>query len=156
MERGDEMSQTSEQYVVFAINGNYYGIPVLEVSEIIRMQTVNWIPNSRREFLGMIQLREKLIPILSLHTMFGEAEKELDSKTRIIIIHTGKEVDQHIGIVVDEVNQVMFLPREGISFPPHMSHQAWLRGMFHQQESLIVLLDIQALLTDASDSYAFM
>ncbi|GAA0134406.1 chemotaxis protein CheW [Paenibacillus sp. YSY-4.3] len=150
------MSQTSEQYVVFAINDNYYGIPVLEVSEIIRMQTVNWIPNSRREFLGMIQLREKLIPILSLHTMFSETEKELDSKTRIIIIHTGKEDSQEIGIVVDEVNQVMFLPEEGISSPPHMSQQAWLRGMFQQQDSLIVLLDIQALLRDVNDSYAFI
>ncbi|WHX51325.1 chemotaxis protein CheW [Paenibacillus woosongensis] len=149
------MSQTSEQYVVFAINGNDYGIPVLEVSEIIRMQTVNWIPNSRREFLGMIQLREKLIPIISLHTIFSEAEKELDSKTRIIIIHT-EEANQNIGIVVDEVKKVMFLPKEGINFPPHMAQQAWLKGMFQQQDSLIVLLDIQTLLTDVNGGYSYI
>lgn len=148
------MSQTSEQYVVFAINGNDYGIPVLEVSEIIRMQTVNWIPNSRREFLGMIQLREKLIPIISLHTIFSEAEKELDSKTRIIIIHT-EEANQNIGIVVDEVKGHV-PPKEGINFPPHMAQQAWLKGMFQQQDSLIVLLDIQTLLTDVNGGYSYI
>jgi purine-binding chemotaxis protein CheW len=137
------MRQTNEQYVVFGVNNSLYGIPIQEVSEIIRMQTVNLVPNSRKEFLGIIHLRDKVIPIISLHAIFSETEKELDSKTRIIVIHSN---DKEIGIVVDEVDQVMFLPEQHISPPPHLSQNGWMIGVYHQQEMIIALLNLESLL----------
>jgi len=137
------MSKTNEQYVVFVVNHSLYGIPIHEVSEIIRMHTVNWIPNSREEFLGIIHLRDKVIPVISLHKIFSGTEKELDSKTRIIIIHSG---GKEIGIVVDEVDQVMFLPQQQISPPPHLSQNGWMTGVYHQQETIISLLKLESLL----------
>src|SRR5690606_6566373 len=118
------MSEANEQYVVFIVNGNSYGISIQEVSEIIRMQTVNWVPNSSKELLGIIHLRDKVIPVVSLHRIFSEAEKELSSKTRVIVIQCG---GKEIGVVVDEVDQVMFLPEHEISAPPHLSQNGWMR-----------------------------
>ncbi len=137
------MSQTDEQYVVFVIHHSLYGVSIQEVSEIIRMRTVNWLPNSREEFLGMIQLRDKMIPVISLHRIFSEAEKELNAKTRIIVIHSG---GQEIGIVVDEVNRVAFLSPQRIGAPPHMSQNEWMTGVYHDRDTIIALLNVEALL----------
>lgn len=142
------MSFTNQQFVVFTINQSMYGLPIQEISEIIRMQKVNWMPNSRREVLGMIRLRDKIIPIISLHRIFMEKEMVLDSKTRIIVIHVkGKE----IGIVVDEVDKVMFLSEENISPPPYRSEHGWLRGVYHREESIIALVHMEAVLGNVED-----
>ena len=137
------MSKMNEQYVVFVVNNSLYGIPIHEVSEIIRIQTVNWIPNSGEEFLGIIHLRDKVISVISLHRIFSETEKELDSKTRVMVIHSG---GKEIGIVVDEVDQVMFLPEQHISPPPYLSQNGWMKGVYHQQETIIALLNLDSLL----------
>jgi len=137
------LNQINEQYVVFGVNNSLYGIPIQEVSEIIRFQMVNWIPNSREEFLGIINLRDKVIPIISLHRIFLEAEKELDSKTRVIVLHnSGKD----IGIVVNEVDRVMFLPSQHISPPPHFTQNSWITGVYHQQNTIIAVLNLESLL----------
>lgn len=137
------MSQMNEQYVVFGVNNSLYGIPIHEVSEIIRFQMVNWIPNSRDEFLGIINLRDKVIPVISLHRIFSETEKELDSKTRIIVIHNS---GRDIGIVVNEVDRVMFLPQQHISPPPHLTQNGWITGVYHQQDTIIAILSLESLL----------
>lgn len=136
------MSTQDEQYVVFAINENLYAISIHDVSEIIRMQTVKWVPNSRDEFLGVIHLREHIIPIISLHRIFSEDEKSIDSKTRMIVLQAN---GQEFGFVVDEVDHVMFLPDEHISPAPHMSQSDWINGVYHHDDKTIALLNLQTL-----------
>ncbi len=137
------MSSQDAQYVVFAINQNLYAISIHDVSEIIRMQTVKWVPNSREEFLGVIHLREHIIPIISLHRIFSEEEKTIDSKTRMIVLQTK---GQEFGFVVDEVDHVMFLSDEHISPAPHMSQSEWIDGVYHHGDKTIALLNLQTLL----------
>ncbi|GIN19177.1 MAG TPA: chemotaxis protein CheW [Bacillus bacterium] len=137
------MGSQDAQYVVFAINQNLYAISIHDVSEIIRMQTVKWVPNSREEFLGVIHLREHIIPIISLHRIFSEEEKTIDSKTRMIVLQTK---GQEFGFVVDEVDHVMFLSDEHISPAPHMSQSEWIDGVYHHDDKTIALLNLQTLL----------
>lgn len=137
------MSSQEEQYVVFAINQNSYAISIQDVSEIIRMQTVKWVPNSRQEFLGVIHLREHIIPIISLHRIFSEGEKAIDSKTRMIVLQSN---DQELGFVVDEVDHVMYLSDEHISPAPHLSQSEWINGVYHHEGRTIALLNLQTLL----------
>ncbi|MFD1705676.1 chemotaxis protein CheW [Siminovitchia sediminis] len=136
------MSSQHKQYVVFAIHQNLYAVSILDVSEIIRMQTVKWIPNSREEFLGVIHLREQVIPIMSLHRIFSEPDKTIDSKTRMIVL---KVNGLDFGFVVDEVNHVKFLSDEHISPAPHMSQSEWIQGVYHRDGETIALLNLQTL-----------
>lgn len=137
------MSETKEQYVVFAVNGSLYAVPVYEVSEIIKVQKVTRIPNSRDEFVGIIHLRNKVIPIISLHKIFATMEKEWNSKTRIIVMQSG---GKEIGMVVDEVERVMVLPREQICPTPHLLQIGWMRGVYRQQEKIVALLHLESLI----------
>lgn len=137
------MNQDGSQYVVFSINRSLYGISIHDVSEIIRMCRVQWIPKAREELLGIIRLRDKVIPVISLHRLFSEQEAELNAKTRIIIVQCG---GKDLGIVVDVVERVMFLPNRHISPPPHLSDSEWLTGIYHDQDDIIALLHLGKLL----------
>lgn len=137
------MNQARTQHVVFSLDKNLYGIPIRDVSEIIRMGNVQWIPNSRKELLGIIHLRDNVIPVISLHRMFAEKETDVHAKSRIIIVHSAGKA---FGIVVDAVERVMFLPREHISLPPVFSEADCISGIYHVQEEIIALLDLNALL----------
>jgi purine-binding chemotaxis protein CheW len=137
------MNHSGAQHVVFTIDENMYGIPIHDVAEIIRMSRVQWIPRSREELLGIIHLRDKVIPVISLHRLFTGRETELDAKTRIIIVHCeGKEV----GIVVDAVERVKHLSGEHTSIPSHFSDNEWLTGIYHAGDEVITLLDVASLL----------
>lgn len=146
------MSENGAQYVVFSIADNMYGIPIHDVSEIIRMNRVQWIPRAREELLGIIHLRDKVIPVISLHRLFslGGQEAELHAKTRIIIVHCG---GKEVGIVVDSVDKVAFLSGRYISLPPNFADQAWMSGIYHDKNEVIVLLNLDVLLkgTEASE-----
>lgn len=139
------MNSTNGQYVVFTINDNHFGISIQDVYEITRMRTVKWVPNSTDEFLGVIHFREKVIPILSLHRMFMERENELESNTRIIVLNDNY---QEIGFVVDEVDQVKYLPEEYISPAPHSSQSEWIKGVYHHDHQTITLLNLETLLSN--------
>ncbi|MFS0644605.1 chemotaxis protein CheW [Siminovitchia sp. 179-K 8D1 HS] len=140
------MNSTNGQYVVFTINDKHFGISIQDVHEITRMRTVKWVPNSKEEFLGVIHFREKVIPIISLHRMFLERENELESKTRVIVLNNDY---QDIGFVVDDVDQVKFLPEEYITPAPHSSQSEWIKGVYHHGHETITLLNLKSLLSKA-------
>src|SRR5690606_38701892 len=135
------MNQDGSQYVVFAINRSLYGISIHGVSEIIRMCKVQWIPKSREELLGIIHLRDKVIPVISLHRLFAEQQAELNAKTRIIIVPSG---GRELGIVVDAVERVMFLSRDRTSRPPQMPDRACVTGIHRDGGDISALLDLEA------------
>lgn len=139
------MNPINDQYVVFAINDKYFAISIQDVFEITRMRTVKWVPNSKDEFLGVIHFREKVIPIVSLHRMFLEKENELVSTTRIIVLNDNI---QESGFVVDDVDQVKFLPEEYIAPAPHSSQSEWIKGVYHHDDQTITILDLETLLSD--------
>lgn len=137
------MNQAGAQYVVFAIRRNLYGISIHDVSEIIRLGEIQWIPNAREDMPGIIHLRGNIIPVISLHHVFSEEKRELHPKTRIIIVRRG---DKEVGLIVDEVDRVKALPEEHISPPPPFSRNNWLTGIYHDQNDVIALLDLDDLL----------
>ncbi|GAA3409579.1 chemotaxis protein CheW [Paenibacillus hodogayensis] len=132
------MNDIGGQYVVFSINGILYGIPILEVSEIIRRQPLMTTMQAEDEFLGILSLRRKIVPVLSLHRLFREPEPAHGAKTEriMIIAHEGRE----IGIVVDEVSRVLHLSGQPISTPPYMARNKWINGLYQHGELLITLL----------------
>ena len=74
------------QLVSFMLADEEYGVEVLKVREIIRMPTITKMPNVPQHVEGIINLRGKVIPIISMRRRFGLMENENSSQTRIIIM----------------------------------------------------------------------
>lgn len=102
-----------EQYVEFGIENEQYAIRIQEIHEIIRMQEISPIPNMKEFVKGVINLRGKIVPVISLRYLFDMAEKEATKSSRIVVVHHQEEA---IGIIVDYVNKVTTF--SDIQLPP--------------------------------------
>lgn len=91
------------QYVEFGIDDETYALKILEIQEIIRIQEMTEIPNCRFYVKGIINLRGKLVPVISLRLLLDFEEAEFTKASRIIIVGHNEEA---VGIIVDRVNKV--------------------------------------------------
>lgn len=91
------------QFVEFGIAGENYALPIADIQEIIRVQSVTEIPNVRHYVRGVMNLRGRIVPIISLRKLFGIADDTLSKQTRIIVVNHKEE---SVGIIVDLVNKV--------------------------------------------------
>lgn len=98
-----EVSQ-QEQYIVIELGAEKYALKISEVYEIIKMQKITAIPNSKTFLEGITNIRGKIVPIISLRKRFHLGEASVTHHARIVVVNHNEEM---IGIVVDGVNQVI-------------------------------------------------
>lgn len=138
------------QLVSFMLDNEEYGVEVLKVREIIRMPTITKLPNTPLHVEGIINLRDKIIPIISLRRCFGLAESELDGHTRIIIMDVAGTLN---GFIVDAVSEVIRIHSSDIQPPPSLAlaagiSQEFISGVYNRAERLLIIMDIDRMFSD--------
>jgi purine-binding chemotaxis protein CheW len=137
------------QLVSFNLAGEEYGVDILKVQEINRMLQITRVPKAPEFVEGVINLRGKVIPIISLRRKFGLESREFDKKTRIVVVDIEGRI---LGVVVDAVSEVLRLPVDTIEPPPPVvsgKDVRYIRGVGKVGSKLLILLDLTKLLTDA-------
>lgn len=151
----DELMNANEevvedkQFIVVKLGGEDYGIDIAYIDNIVRMSHITRVPKSQPYYVGVINLRGEVVPVMSLRKRFGLESDEYTAATRIIIIRT--EDQSMIGFVVDEVREVVNIdPRtiEKPSFKLDENKASYLAGIGKNNESLISLLDIKAVISE--------
>jgi purine-binding chemotaxis protein CheW len=136
------------QLVSFSLEQEEYGINVLMVREIIRMINITRVPNTPHYVEGVINLRGKVIPIISLRRKFDLADTEYDKRTRIMVMEV---VGEMMGFIVDEVSEVIRISEKEIQPPPPVVssgiEQECMAGVINQAERLLILLDLERMFT---------
>ena len=132
------------QLVSFSLDKEEYGVDVLKVREIIRLPGVTRVPNTPHYVEGVINLRGKVIPIISIRKKFGLQMVENDKQTRIMVMDVGGEL---MGFVVDAVSEVIRISGSEIQPSPAVAgggiDQECIAGVINQSERLLVLLDLE-------------
>ena len=134
------------QLVSFKLDNEEYGIEVLKVREIIRMIPITHMPNTPSYVEGIINLRGKIIPVVSMRKKFGLMEQDICSQTRIVVMDISGEL---MGFVVDSVSEVIRISGSEIQPPPNVVSggidQECITGVINQSERLLVLIDLEKL-----------
>ena len=118
-----------------------YALPILSIHEIIRMQPITHIPNTRSCVLGVINLRGQIIPVVSLRERLHMPDAEPAKSTRIVIVN---DHDGVIGMIVDSVHQVLSF--DDLQPPPEEGNAAYLQGIGRKGDTLVSVLDVQNLM----------
>jgi len=98
------------QLVSFNVAGQEYAFDLMSVEEIVRVpENIAQMPSTEHHVLGMIDLRGRLLPLVSLRRMFALEEQELDERNRILVItvRAAGGILSSVGIVVDDVREVL-------------------------------------------------
>ncbi len=138
------------QLVSFMLADEEYGVEVLKVREIIRMPTITKMPNVPQHVEGIINLRGKVIPIISMRRRFGLMESENGSQTRIIIMDVAGSLT---GFIVDAVSEVIRIHSSEIQPPPSMVTsggvgQEFITGVFNHADRLLIIMDIDRMFSE--------
>ncbi len=132
------------QLVSFSLDNEEYGVDVLKVREIIRMPVITRVPNTPHYVHGVINLRGKVIPIISMRGRFGLASVGHDKRTRIMVMDVSGEL---MGFVVDAVSEVIRVSSSEIQPSPAVMtsgiDQECISGVINQAERLLVLLNLE-------------
>lgn len=138
------------KYLTFKLDEEEYGLAILKVQEIIRMQDITRVPKAPHFFKGVINLRGKVIPIISLSLKFEIPEQEETELTCIVVVQIIKNDRETImGIVIDEVREVLDIQPQHIENPPDFGSQInteFIQGMGKVGEKVKMLLDIDKVL----------
>ncbi|MDO4166450.1 MAG: chemotaxis protein CheW [Eubacteriales bacterium] len=145
-----EVASETKQFIVIKIGSEQYGIDIKYVDNIVRNQRITRIPKAQSYFKGVINLRGEIIPVMSLRLKFGLEPDEYTNATRIIIIKL--EPQSAIGLIVDEVREVVDLTEEAIEKNTTADFNdekaQYLSGIGKNGESLISLLNIASVIND--------
>jgi purine-binding chemotaxis protein CheW len=134
------------KYLTVVVGSEAFGIAVLKVREIIRLQNITAIPQMPEFVKGVINLRGRVIPIIDLRIKFG-LPAELAERTCIVVVQVKHDGDAviSIGLIVDNVEEVVNLSLDDIEATPDFGvaiDTAYILGMAKIKGKVKTLLDI--------------
>ena len=139
------------KYLTFAMANEEYGIGILKVKEIIGMMAVTMVPQTPSYVKGVINLRGKIIPVVSLRLKFGLEEIDYTDRTCIIVVEVKTGAGSVLmGIVVDEVSEVLNIRSAEIEDTPTFGTSLktdFILGMAKTGNRVKILLDIDKVIS---------
>lgn len=139
------------KYLTFRLGEEIYALEILKVQEIIGLMKVTNVPRTPDFIRGVINLRGKVIPVIDLRLKFGSLDLVDTDRTCIIVVQLEAASESIImGIIVDEVSEVVDIISEQIEEPPTFGdsiNTEFILGMGKIEQKVIMLLDIEKVLT---------
>ncbi|MCP3909103.1 MAG: chemotaxis protein CheW [Oceanicoccus sp.] len=136
------------QWVTFRLEGEIYGINVMQVQEVLRYTEIAPVPGAPAYVLGIINLRGNVVTVIDTRHRFGLPTTEVTDQTRVVII----EADSHVvGILVDAVAEVVYLRQSEIETAPNVGNDEsarFIQGVCNKNNQLLILVELDKLLTD--------
>lgn len=113
-----EEDEMRGKYLTFFVAKGEYGIEIRHINDIIGVQDITPVPNTQAFVKGIFNSRGSVVPVIDLRLRFGLEETEYTDRTCIIVID--KE-DMKVGLIVDEVCEVVAISDGNIQPPPKIT-----------------------------------
>lgn len=135
------------KYLTVVLDNEAYGMAVLKVREIIRMQKITHVPQMPAFVKGVINLRGRVIPVVDLRVKFG-LQAKFDDRTCIVVVQVRLPSDHvvQMGLIVDSVEEVVTLAANEIEPTPDFGtklNTEYILGMAKVKGQVKTLLDIE-------------
>ena len=144
----EDIDDSIIQWVTFHLEGEKYGIKVMQVQEVLRITEIAPVPGAPHYVLGIINLRGNVVTVIDTRRRFGLPDVDSDDETRIVIVEANNNV---VGILVDSVAEVVDLKMSDIETAPNVGNDEsskYIQGVSSRDEELLILVDVDKLLSD--------
>ena len=138
-------STKAGQYLTFMLGGEYYGLEIQKVREIVAMMDITPVPRTQPFICGVMNLRGHVIPVMDLRLKLDLPPTESNARTCIIVVGLG---DSKTGMIVDRVCDVTNISEDDIDDASSFGDQVdreFLLGISKAGGRVTVLLDGDAI-----------
>ena len=142
----DVSESEMKQYIVVKIGGEQYGIDISFIDNIVRMCKITRVPKAPFHYRGVINLRGEVVPVMSLRRRMELDDDVFTDTSRIIILKL--EQVGLMGVIVDEVKEVLSLSEDDIEAPTHAkkSKSSFINGVGTNGDELISIFEISSII----------
>lgn len=128
-------------HVVFKVGGSEYVLPAADVVQMESFSGATPVPGARRDVIGVVQVRGKIVPVIDLRARFGLEAVERGLDSRVVV---GRHGERTVALLVDSAREVVKLEPEQIKPPPELVMQeaeGLVKGVAQVRARLLMLLD---------------
>jgi purine-binding chemotaxis protein CheW len=133
----------THQYCTFYLDGQFFGLDVLKVQEIIRYQEMSRVPLAPPVVRGLINLRGQIVTAIDLRRRLDMRERPADQLPLNVVVHCDGGA---VSLLVDEIGDVLEVPEELFERPPETLQgmaRELIRGAYKLPDRLLLILDIE-------------
>ncbi len=145
------MTDASQQYCTFYVDGVHFGIEVLQVQEVLRYQAMTHVPLAPTEIQGLINLRGQIVTAFDLRTRLQMPARADEKRPMNVVI---RAEDGAVSLLVDEIGDVIETREDDFEPPPATLDEATrslLRGIYKMDGRLLLILDCDRTLAIIED-----
>jgi len=136
------------KFLTFVLDKEVYAIEIKFVIEIIGIQPITEIPELPAYIKGIINLRGKIIPVMVVRIRFKKKPVDYNDRTCVIVID---DENISLGLIVDNVSEVLSIPDENLVPPPEMnrgSENRYIKAIGKVENGVKLILDCEKLVND--------
>lgn len=145
-EKETNLSGENKEFLTMTVSEQLFGIPVLQVQDVLGEQKVTRIPLAPKEITGSLNLRGRVVTTINLRHKLQMPEAPPDMKTMYVVVEHHGEL---YSLIVDSVGEVLSLPDKDFEKTPHTLDVSWRElatGVYRLKEQLLVILDVPVML----------
>jgi len=147
----EQMDTQRGKYLTFLVDSGVYGLDISCITEIIDIQQITALPESREYLKGVINLRGRIIPVIDMRSRLRRPETAYHDRTCIIVVETQGVT---AGLIVDSVVEVETIDDENIVPPPSgvgSGQSQFIKGIGKSGNDVKLLIDLSLLLQESSE-----
>lgn len=136
----------TDDFVTMTIRGQLFGIPVLQVQDVLGSQKITRIPLAPREVAGSLNLRGRIVTAIDVRLRLGLEPADADAKRMSIVVDHQGEL---YSLMVDSVGEVLSVPASSHERNPATLDPVWRdvsEGIYRLDGQLMIVLDVSRLL----------
>lgn len=142
----------NRQFCTFYVGGQYFGLDVLRVQEIIRYQEMTRVPLAPPEVRGLINLRGQIVTAIDLRRRLEMEERPADELPLNVVVQTE---DGAVSLLVDSIGDVLEVPEKLFERPPETlqgTARELIYGAYKLKDRLLLVLDVAKTLNLSRDN----
>jgi len=139
-------SDLAREFVTMYIENQLFGIPVLQVQDVIEPQRITRVPLAPREVAGSLNLRGRIVTAIDVRTRLNLPKREGDVKNMSVVVDNNGEF---YSLIVDHVGEVMSLSATDFEKTPATLDARWRDisdGVYRLKDALLIVIDVKRLL----------
>lgn len=146
---GAQATDLSKDYLTIIISGQMFGVPVLQVQDVLGSQKVTKIPLAPPEVAGSLNLRGRIVTAIDVRKRLGLEGTAPDapaSKNMSVVIEHENEL---YSLIIDRVGDVLTLYDKDFENNPPTLDPLWRGvslGIYRLDKQLLVILDVARLI----------
>lgn len=133
------------ELLLFRVGAESFAFDLAAAEEAVELESVHAVPDMPDAMLGVFDLRGRLIPVYSPAALLCKPD---NSRSGVLLLM--RSGDRRVGIVVDDVEDVVVLEHDMLRRPPAADSDGLVLGVAFFGDTLVTVLDAHALVSSCA------